>query len=139
MSTHYTILRLRLMLLFWSESTVGTRVVLACGSLLWALMLFWPGDTFGRPTYTLMHRFASEWAWASLFLVNGLYSLYAITTDQRSKTALLVEGALGCALWSGSCICMLMSVYPPPAAIAGEISLAFAAWWHLVRFPFHPK
>jgi hypothetical protein len=34
---------------------------------------------------------------------------------------------------------MLMSVYPPPAAISAEIAAAFASWWVLVRFSVDVK
>ncbi len=128
--------KLRLLFLFWHESTSAARFSLALGAMLWGLMLFWPGETFGRPTYALMARFAPEEVWAALFCAQGAYAVYSLITDARGKFAFLFEGVLGCMLWTGSCISMLLSVYPPPAAIAGEIALAVASWWHLVRFPF---
>ena len=121
--------------LLWRMETTSTRIALALGSLGWGVMLWWPGDTFARPAYSLMAQMLPELGWGSLFLLHGVYSLYSIITNQRGKLAFLTEGALGCALWTGSCAGIILSVYPPPAAIAGEISLAFFSWWHLVRFP----
>lgn len=129
----------RLKFLFFRTSPVATRFALAAGALLWSLMLFWPGDTFSRPTYTLMAQFASEYTWAMAFGLQGAYSMYSILMDRCTKTAFLIEGVFGCVLWSGSCICMMLSIFPVPAAISGEIVAAVASWWHLVRFQFTTK
>ena len=34
----------------WDSDMVATRVSLAIGEFLWAVMLLWPGETFDRPT-----------------------------------------------------------------------------------------
>ena len=44
----------------FDSDLVATRLTLALAELLWALMLFWPGDTFTRPTYTEMGQVAPE-------------------------------------------------------------------------------
>lgn len=130
-------LKNRFLMVAYFSDMIGVRFSLALGAILWGLMLFWPGETFDRPTYTLMSKFAPELAWASLFLVQGMYAMYDVLfPSEKSRTAMILDAALGCVLWTLSCICMLFSVYPPPAAIAGEISLALASWWNLVRFNY---
>ena len=120
---------------FWASDISNLRFTLAIASLIWAFLLFWPGDTFARPTYTLMGKFASEWVWASLFGIQGLAALYSTILDTKYKILILLDGVLGCILWTGSCIAMLLSVYPPPAAISAEITAAITSWWILVRYP----
>ena len=39
---------------------IATRFILAMAEFLWAAMLWWPGDTFGRPTYAIMARVMPE-------------------------------------------------------------------------------
>lgn len=126
----------RLYLLMWTTDPTGVKFILASGSILWGLMLLWPGATFDRPAYDLMSRFASENSWGLTFLAQGMYSMYNLLFgESKSKACLLLDGILGSVLWLGSCVCILMSMYPPPpAAISGEITLALASWWNLVVF-----
>ena len=112
----------------------ATRLMLSWGALFWALMLFWPGNTFDRPTYTIMGHYAPEWTWASLFLVQGLVMMYSLLCGYKSRVTLVADAVLGCLLWTVSCMCMLASVYPPPAAISAEICASVASWWILVRY-----
>jgi hypothetical protein len=112
----------------------ATRLLLSWGALFWALMLFWPGDTFGRPTYTIMGHYASEHVWATAFLLQGAVMMYSLLFGYKSRITLVVDAVLGCVLWTVSCLCMLASVYPPPAAISAEICAAVASWWVLVRY-----
>ena len=127
-------IRRRLNYLLWCSDLEATRFTLAMAALMWALLLFWPGETFSRPTYSLMGQMAPEWAWASLFGLQGTVMLYSLLTGWRNALVMVVDAVLGCALWSASCIAMLLSIYPPPAAISAEIAAAFASWWVLVRF-----
>ena len=85
-------------------------------------MLFWPGDTFGRPTYALMTELATEEAWACAFGVTS-YLQFRIVLNGRQHTLWAHYFALwNSLLWAVVVGSMLLSVYPPPAAIAGEIS-----------------
>ena len=128
-------LKTRLNLVLWGSDLIATRFFIATASLIWGFLLFWPGETFGRPTYDMMAKFASEPVWAILFTLHGVLSLYALLYNIKSKSLLVFDGVLGCLLWTGSCVAMLLSVYPPPAAISAEIVTAFASWWVLVRYP----
>ena len=132
---HLKFLNRRFSDILWGSDLLASRFFLAMASLTWAFLLFWPGDTFQRPTYTLMGKFATEWVWACLFLVQGGLALYSLLYKSRNKFLLLGDGILGCILWTGSCVAMLLSVYPPPAAISAEIIAAFMSWWILVRYP----
>lgn len=117
----------------------STRFFLALAATLWGVLLFWPDDTFSRQTYSVMKSIASEWVWASAFLVQGLLAFWSLFKSRNTIPFFLLDVLLGCVLWSSSCIAMLVSVYPPPAAISAEISAAFASWWVLVRYSLDCK
>ncbi len=132
---HLRYIKRRINDILWGSDLIASRFFLALASLMWAFLLFWPGDTFTRPTYTLMGKFGGEWTWAFLFLIQGGLALYSLLYKSRNRILLIGDGVLGCFLWTGSCVAMLLSVYPPPAAISAEIIAAFMSWWILVRYP----
>lgn len=111
----------------------ATRLLLAFAEFLWAVMLLWPGDTFGRQTYVLMAELATEEVWACVFGLTS-YLQFRIVLNGRRHTLWAHYFALwNSLLWAVVVGSMLLSVYPPPAAIAGEISLMVAAAWVWVR------
>lgn len=110
------------------------KLFLSLSAILWAILLFWQGDTFSRPTYTIMGMIMSEDMWAWSFLIQGVLSIYALATDKEGNILFLADAVLGCILWTSSCIAMLLSVYPPPAAISAEILASLFSWWVLVRY-----
>jgi hypothetical protein len=119
--------------LIWDSDLIGSRFVLALAEMLWAVMLLWPGDTFARPTYAMMATVMSEHAWAALFFISATtQATIIVQEDFHSKFARYFAGFNTC-LWCFVVTSMLLSVYPPPAAIAGEIAIAASASWVWVR------
>lgn len=117
----------------WDSDLIASRLTLFLAELLWALMLLWPGDTFDRPTYNLMAVVASEGTWAALFLTSATLQMYIILSENfRSAFAHCFAG-WNAMLWVFVVASMIGSVYPPPAAIGGEISLAVLAVWIFIR------
>ena len=117
----------------FDSDLVATRLTLALAELLWAMMLFWPGDTFTRPTYTAIGQVAPELCWAVVFLVSAAVQ-YRIVAHQLCGTRFSHWfAAFNAALWVATVGLMIYSVYPPPAAIGGEIALAVFATWIWVR------
>ena len=117
----------------WDTDLIATRFLLAMAEFLWALMLLWPGDTFGRPTYNHMSMVMHEQAWAFVFALSaGTQATIVLLHDFHSRFSRYFA-AWNASLWSFVVVSMLLSVYPPPAAIAGEIALAFGAIWIWVR------
>ena len=112
---------------------ISTRITLAFAEVLWALMLFWPGDTFVRPTYLLISGVMSETAWAFTFMINGMLQLSIVLFNQYGRPWAQVFANWNAVMWVFVVGASLMSVYPPPAAIGGEIALACAAFWIWVR------
>ena len=112
---------------------ISTRITLAMAEVLWALMLFWPGDTFVRPTYAIISGVMSETAWAFTFLISGILQIGIVLFNQYGRPWAQVFANWNAVLWVFVVGASLMSVYPPPAAIGGEIALACAAFWIWVR------
>lgn len=112
---------------------ISTRITLAFAEVLWALMLFWPGDTFVRPTYSIISGVMSETAWAFTFMITGMLQLSIVLFNQYGRPWAQVFANWNAVMWVFVVGAALMSVYPPPAAIGGEIALAGAAVWLWAR------
>lgn len=121
--------------IFWKSNTESIQMFISLASLIWAFLLFWPGDTFSRPTYKLMEEFGSEHVWATLFLIQGVVGMIVLLLKCKKVYLIVLDSILGCILWTGSCVAMILSVYPPPAAISAEIVTAWFSWWLLLRLP----
>ena len=117
----------------FDSDLVATRLGLFLGELLWAVMLLWPGDTFDRPTYSQMGEIAPEIAWAFAFLVSAFLQIGIVIYEQFHTTWAKCFAIWNALLWSCAIVLMLLGVYPPPAAIGGEIALTVSAVWIAVR------
>lgn len=113
----------------WGSDLIGTRITLAISEFLWALMLAWPGDTFDRPTYDHMAAVMIEEWWAVIFLFSSITQISIVLRNQCHKTWAWFFAGWNFCLWGFTVWSMLASVYPPPAAIGGEIALALSAFW----------
>lgn len=119
----------------FDSDLIASRLALSLAEMCWAVMLMWPGDTFIRPTYILMNHVASEHAWAFAFFVTSIMQFsIVVQADYHGKFARYFAG-WNAALWVFTVSSMLLSVYPPPAAIGGEIALMVTASWIWLR-PF---
>ena len=117
----------------FDSDLVATRLALFLAEALWSIMLFWPGDTFARPTYSWMEAVAPEPVWALAFGVSAVLQICIVVYDQCDRTWAHVFAVWNALLWWASIGLMLAGVYPPPAAIGGEAALAVSALWIAVR------
>lgn len=117
----------------FDSDLIATRVLLALAETLWAVMLWWPGETFSRPTYALMSRTLPEDVWAIIFTMTACLQMHVVLSGKYRGGFARTFAAWNAALWVFVIVSMLLSVYPPPAAIAGEIALMFGAVWIWVR------
>lgn len=117
----------------FDSDLISTRLTLGLAEALWCFMLVWPGDTFERPTYMLMGQAASEWAWALIFGVTSFLQFVIVLGQAFHEPWARVFATWNAGLWCVTVGSMLLSVYPPPAAVGGEISLAVAALWIWAR------
>lgn len=123
--------------IFFFSDLHAIRFVLGIAELIWALTLFWPGDTFVRPTYHAMAEIMSEPQWAFVFLFSGITQIAILFHGEYHTTFPRVYAAWNAFLWCFICVAMYMSVYPPPAAISGETALALGSCWIFLRTGYH--
>ena len=125
---------LRLLRIMFYSDLHGTRLVLGLAEFIWFLTLVMPGDTFDRPTYTLMKHFiASEEVWSAIFLFSSVTQIYILATGKYHERPSVIFAGFNSILWWFVTISMYLSVSPMPAAISGECALAFAASWVYVK------
>ena len=119
--------------LIYGSDLHATRLLLGIAELSWAIALFWPGDTFARPTYSMMALVADETTWAWAFLFTSFLQLHILFHgNYHSKLAVAFSG-WNSFLWLFTVLAMYMGVYPPPAAISGELAMALGATWVFIR------
>lgn len=111
----------------------ASRFALALAEFIWAVTLLWPGDTFGRPTYHIMSQVMTEEAWGALFLLTSVLQFSILMEGRYHSRFAIVFACYNAVMWWFVCVSMYMSVFPPPAAISGELALAFAASWIWIR------
>ena len=117
----------------WDSDLIATRITLFLGELFWAIMLLWNGDTFSRPTYAHMALIMNEELWALVFALSAITQLTIVLMDDMHGKFARYFAGWNAILWMYVAWSMLASVYPPPAAIGGEIALAFGAAWVWLR------
>lgn len=117
----------------FDSDLVSTRMTLAAAEFFWCVMLLWPGDTFDRPTYAVMSLVAGEHVWAFIFGVSSILQLAVVVSGDYARPWARVFAMWNAALWVFSTGSMFMSVYPPPAAIGGELALTITSLWIWAR------
>lgn len=129
---------------FWSliaySDTTPTRFMLALAATFWAILLYLPGETFGRPVYRYMALVASEETWASFWALHAIGMWWRIfSAVDRPRLALAIH-MLGAMLFTAAAVSIYLSrLYPIPAGIAPDVVLALAAGWVLVRTQVHSE
>lgn len=121
--------------LLFDTNMVTIRILLAIAEFLWGILLLWPGDTFGRPTYNIMSSVMPENRWGIVFLMTSAMQITIVAKEDFHSREARYFAFCNMLLWAFVVLSMMKSVYPPPAAISGEIALAMAAWWIWFR-PF---
>lgn len=117
----------------WDTDLIGSRVTLALAEMFWAIMLFWLGDTFDRPTYAHMASIAREEIWGTVFAISAIIQISIVLSSKMHTLGSWLFAGWNFLLWSYVVWSMMASIYPPPAAIGGEIALAFSSGWIWLR------
>lgn len=117
----------------FDSDLVATRMILALAEWVWVVLLLWPGDTFSRYPYQLMAHVMPEPAWALAFMLMAAMQTTIVLTESFHTLYAKAFAGINAVLWIFVVTSMLLSVHPPPAAISGEIALAFGALWIWVR------
>lgn len=119
----------------FDTNMVTSRILLALSEFWWGLLLLWPGDTFGRPTYSIMAEIMPEECWGFVFWITSSMQVTILVKEEFHSREARYFAFFNMLLWGFVVLSMLKSVYPPPAAISAEIAMAMAAWWIWFR-PF---
>ena len=64
----------------FDSDLIASRLALFIAETLWAIMLFWPGGTFDRPTYSEMAKVAPELVWATAFGISAVLQETGVIT-----------------------------------------------------------
>lgn len=118
---------------FFDSDLIASRLSLFVAESCWAIMLWWPGDTFIRPTYHGMAWLMSEFWWAILFSITAFIQISIVITQNYDGYWSRQFSMFNAVIWVYCVVSMLLSVYPPPAAIGGEIALMLSALWIFAR------
>lgn len=119
--------------LIWDSDLIASRFTLALSEFLWASMLLWPGDSFERPVYHNLKYFAIEELWGSIFLITGILQLSIVFSKDLHSTFARIFSAYNAFLWLFVIGGIVVSVFPPPAALGGEMALTVTAVWIWLR------
>lgn len=118
----------------WDTDLISVRVTLAMAEFAWMVMLFWPGESFIRPTYTYMAVLANEVTWATVFGLSCIAQVGIVVSGCFHNRFARHFACWNAALWMYVGIASpLISVSPPPAAMGGEMALALSALWVFAR------
>lgn len=117
----------------WDTELIASRIILAAAELFWAVMLLWPGVTFTSEIYKHMSSVMSEDFWGILFLFSAIIQINIVISNKLHSLFSRYFAGLNMCLWGYVVISMVISVYPPPAAIGGEIALMVSAFWIWIR------
>ncbi len=119
--------------IIWDTDLMSSRFTLAIAEFMWAILLLWPGEVFQRPLYIHLASVMGEDAWGLVFLLSGVTQLtIMLLNDVHSRFARYFAG-WNSVLWMYVVISLVISEYPPPASIGGEIAMSIIASWIWVR------
>lgn len=123
----------RMTAVLFERDMAGLRFMLGMGEFFWGIGLLWPGDSFARPTYALMSHVMSEEAWGFLFLLSAATQWTIVVLADFESRFSNYFASWNAVLWGGVMFCCFGSVYPPPAAMGGDLACAFGAIWLAIR------
>lgn len=130
---------------FWrivtTSSMQSVRLSVAWSSLIFALLLWWPGTLFTptRTTYRLMSEITDEVTWGIAFFVHAMFSFYTLLYCRYNRVTFYGDAVFGAVLWTVATVACFAShwqigvPYAPPAAMSAEVGVLVASWWYLAR------
>lgn len=113
----------------FDSDLIMSRLTLAIAEALWAILLWWPGPIFHRPAYAGMATVMSEHAWGLVFALSAVTQANIVVQGHCTYAYARIFAAWNAVLWGYVVVSVLLAVQPPPAAIAGELTLALLAAW----------
>lgn len=118
--------------ILWDSDLIASRFMLAFAEFLWGILLLWPGDTFNRQYYHNMAYLMSENVWGILFLITSIFQFSIVIRNILHSRLARIFAIWNTFIWI-TAVTSLVLIYPPSAAMGGEISLMLVAIWIWVR------
>lgn len=117
---------------------LNTQLLLCLASLTWFVILTIFPESYDKVAdYSIMREIAPREVWSLAFLVHGVFAGYFLMSSRGNKVTLILEGALGALIWTTSttaCIAANLIIFKSiPPIISGELWIAGASWWFLIR------
>lgn len=133
LSTWITYLKLVTVAVFWRIDTTAIRMLLAGGSVFFALGMFLPLHTFDRPLFRVMAYVATPHIWGWLFIIHALGVFWRIYDPRNRPGWGFAINAYGLGLWIFSTCLMYYAIgeYAPSSAL--EVAIILAALIALLR------
>lgn len=125
-----------------NSSMRSVRFTIALSSLVFALLLWWPGTLFtaGRTTYRLMAEIAPENVWGVAFFIHFIFATRTLIWCQYNRWTFIGDAVWGAVIWTVATVACFAAhwqhgiAYAPPAAMSAEIGVLFASWWYMARW-----
>ena len=120
--------------LTWDTDLTSSRFILAIAELIWALELFWPGNTLDLKYSSVNFvGIVPEILWALIFLSFGVIQLYIITYSIIHTKFSKFFAFADAFVWTYFVLSILIQTYPPVVAMASSITLVIVANWIWAR------
>ncbi len=134
--------RCRLQHIVMRSDLLTTRFTIAVSSLVFSVLLWWPGTLFvpTRTTYRLMSQVMDENTWGALFFLHFIVASYSLLSNRRCLAMFFADAMLGAVLWTFATVMCFAShwqvgvTYAPPAAMSAEVGVLLASWWYVIRW-----
>ena len=120
--------------LIWDTDLTSFRFILALAELIWALELFWPGNTLDLKysTYNFV-GIIPEVIWALIFLISGTFQFFIVMYEKIDTKFSKFFAFVNALIWTYFVLSIIIQTYPPIIAMASSITLVIAANWIWIR------
>lgn len=117
----------------FDSDLIATRVCLGAAEALWAIILWWPGETFHRDIYGAMAHVMHEDAWGLVFALLAVTQLTIVALGHFGVAWARYFAGLDFVVWAFACGSIFMAEHPPSGVLAGNLTLMLAAGWVWLR------
>jgi len=120
--------------LIWDVDLTASRFILGMTEFIWALALFWPGNTLDIK-YTSINfiGIVPELAWALFFLFSGLIQIFIVLYEIIDTRFSRIFACVNAIVWTYFVLSILIQTYPPLAAMASSLTIVIVANWIWIR------
>lgn len=126
-------LKRRVSAAIFDSDLIATRVALGVAEALWAIILWWPGETFRRDIYGAMAQVMHEDAWGLVFALLAVTQLTIVAMEHFNVSYARYFSGGDFVVWAFVCESIVLAEHPPSGVLAGNLTLMLAAGWVWLR------